>query len=75
MLPCGTWIQTSNRVWVWYWDNKSRARIVLDTPAQTSFVSCPALNFPPFLNIATRTLHAVNRFRRTLDTQTRVMKE
>ena len=42
-LPSSLW----DRVWDWH--NKLRARIVLRTPAQNYFVSCPTSNLPPFL--------------------------
>ena len=49
-VPCGVGSRTGNRVWVWDWHNKSRARIIFHTPAETYSVSYPTSYFSPFLN-------------------------
>ena len=73
-IPLGTGSRTGNRVWVWDWRNKSRARIVSCTPAQNSFVSCPTSHFPPFLDRAMRArLHMDDRQRQPPEAQTRAM--
>ena len=49
----GIGIMTGDQVWVCYWRNRFRARIVSCTPAQKSSVYLPTLRFPPFTDCAT----------------------